>query len=253
LRYSPALTAAAAKPLRGSAALPVGPLGSANTAYPLLSAERTEWEAAVFNPARRLGFYFGLAFIFLRFSMLHESITILTHVNTYLALLTGFPAILLSIAGGGLARVWHARTGKFWLAFLGFVTLSIPFSSWRGESFNVLYSYLRADFPTLFILGGMVLTWKECKTVLNALALSGVCTLAMEKVFSNMEDNGRMSLSGGTIGNSNDYAAHLLLLLPFILWIVLMPGKRIFKIVCLPLLVTGLFVDLKAGSRGALI
>jgi hypothetical protein len=185
--------------------------------------------------------------------MLHESITILTNVNTYLALLTGLPAVILSVAGGGLLRVWQNRAGKFWLVFLGFLTLSIPFSSWRGESFHVLFSYARADFPILLILGGMVLTWKECKIALGALAIAGICTLAMERLFADMGENGRLSLVGGTIGNSNDYAAHLLLLLPFILWVVLAPVSRIYKMICLPLVVAGLFIDLKTGSRGALI
>jgi len=199
-----------------------------------------------------LGFYFGLAFVFLRFSMLHESITILTHINTYLALLTGTPAIVLSIAGGGLARVWQSRIGKFWLVFLGFLIASVPFASWRGEAAGMVIAYLKADFPVLFIVGGMILTWKEFKMLMGSLALSGVCTLAMEKMFSNAED-GRLSLSGGTIANSNDYAAHLLMLLPFMLWVILIPAARIYKAIFLGLIFAALFVDLKAGSRGALL
>jgi hypothetical protein len=252
LRYSPALTLAPAQALRGTSALQRRPPGPSNPAPPP-SVERADWESAVNNPVRRLGFYFGLAYVFLRFSMLHESLAILTNLNTYLALLTGLPAVVLSVAGGGAARVWQTRAGKFWYGFLFFLTLSVPFSSWRGESFNVLSSYVRADFPILLILGGMVLTWKECKMVLSALALGGICTLAMEKLFSDMGENGRLSLVGGTIGNSNDYAAHLLLLLPFVLWVVLAPVSRIYKMICLPLVVTGLFIDLKTGSRGALI
>ncbi len=89
--------------------------------------------------------------------------------------------------------------------------------------------------------------------VLWAMAASGICTLAMEKFFSNMDAGGRMSLSGGTIANSNDYAAHLLLLIPFMLWVVLAPVGRIYKIVFLPLIFGSLFIDLKTGSRGALI
>jgi O-antigen ligase len=200
-----------------------------------------------------MGFYFGLAYVFLRFSFFQETLTILTHVSLYLALLTGLPAIVLSVAGGGLARVWPSRAGKYWLIFLGFLILSVPFSHWRGESVTVVSGYLRSEIPILFILGGMVLTWKECKMVLGALAISGICTLAMEKLFSNMESDGRLSLIGGSIANSNDYAAHLLLLLPFILWVVLVPVGRIYKMISLPLLVAGLFIDLKTGSRGALI
>jgi O-antigen ligase len=184
--------------------------------------------------------------------MIHESLNMLTHFNNYLALLTGLPAVALSVAGGGLARTWHSRAGKFWLAFVVFLACSVPFSNWRGESFTVVSGYLRADFPILFILGGMTLTWKECRRVMVVLAMSAICTLAMERVFSGMED-GRLSLSGGTIANSNDYAAHLLLLLPFLLWVLLVPGGRIYKMICLPLVVAGLFVVLKSGSRGALI
>jgi len=225
--------------------------GAMSPASPV-TIERADWQAAVNNPARRLGFSFGLAYVFLRFSMAHETLTMLTHFNNYLALLTGLPAVVLSVAGGGVGRTWRSAAGKFWIAFVAFLLCSIPFSNWRGESFTVASGYLRADFPLLFILGGMTLTWKECRKVLVALAISAISALAMEKVFSGMDD-GRLSLSGGTIANSNDYAAHVLLLLPFLLWVVLVPASRIYKIIALPVLVGGLFIDLKAGSRGALI
>jgi len=218
-----------------------------------VSSERLEWETAVNDPTRKLGFYFGLTYVFLRFSMLHETLTIFAHVNLYLALITGLPAVVLSLVGGGFKRSIDSRAGKFWLGFLVLFLLSLPFSSWRGQSFQMMSAYVRADFPILFILGGMVLTWKECKMLLWAMALSGICTLAMEKFFSNMDAGGRMSLSGGTIANSNDYAAHLLLLIPFMLWVVLAPVGRVYKIVFLPLLFGSLFIDLKTGSRGALI
>jgi len=248
LRYQTSLIpASAAKQTAGRASF----IPAANAYVP---PDRIAWDAAVRDPTRKIGYYLGLAFIFLRFSMLHETLATLLHVNLYLALLTGFPAIILSIAGGGLKRACQSRGGKFLMAFLFFMAVAVPFSTWRGESVSIFTSYVRADFPLLFILGGMALTWKECKWMLIALALSAVSTIAMERLFSGMGEDGRLSLnSSGTISNSNDYAAHLIVLLPFLLWVILTPSAKIWKALSLGFLIFGLLVVLKTGSRGAFI
>ncbi len=216
-----------------------------------MARERAAWEEAVNSPMRKMGFYFGLAFVFLRLSMLHETLARLIGMNTYLALITGIPAVTLSILGGGAQRSMETRSGKFWMGFLFFLACSVPFSSWQSESFGILTGYIRGDFPILFMLGGMVLTWKEFKMVMGALAISAVATMSMERLFADM-GGGRLTLDTGTIGNSNDYAAHLILLLPFLLWAV-MQGSKFFKPVALGLLIGGLFIALKTGSRGGLL
>ena len=199
-----------------------------------------------------MGFYFGLAYVFLRFSMAQESLTLLVHLNLYLALLTGAPAVILSLVGGGFHRAIQSATGKCWMVFIALMIASLPFSSWIGSSVGLFMGYIRADFPILFIIGGMILTWKEFKMLMGALAISGACTLAMERFFAS-QDDGRLGLAGGSISNANDYAAHVLMLLPFLLWVVLTPCARIYKAFSLGLLCVGLFFVLKTGSRGALI
>jgi len=202
---------------------------------------------------RKMGFHFGLVFVFLRFSLVHESFALLTGLNLNIALLAGGFAIALLLAANGIPRALQGRPARFWLAFLVFFALSVPFSSWRSESLTMLISYLRGDFPLLFILGGMALTWKECRTVLACLAASGIIVILSENMFGHIEQSGRMTMGGGTIGNSNDYAAHLLLLLPFILWVVLTPSAWILKAIGIVFSVYGVYVDLKTGSRGALV
>ncbi|HWE51150.1 MAG TPA: O-antigen ligase family protein [Bryobacteraceae bacterium] len=199
-----------------------------------------------------MGFYFALVYVFLRFSMAQESLTLLVRVNLYLALLCGLPAVVLALVGGGAQRASRSTTGKLWIAFVAMMAASMPFSVWLGGSASLFLGYVRTEIPIFFLIGGMVLTWKEFKMLMNALAISGVCALAMEKLFSSTEDV-RLSLGGGSISNSNDYAAHLLMLLPFLLWVIFIPVARIYKIAAAGLLVTGLFFILKTGSRGALI
>src|ERR1051326_5913937 len=69
-----------------------------------LSAEQFAYEAAVNNPVRKMGFYFGLTFVFLRFSMIHETITKLTHINLYLPPLPGTVSIVLTLPSGPIPR-----------------------------------------------------------------------------------------------------------------------------------------------------
>jgi O-antigen ligase len=201
---------------------------------------------------RKLGFTFALVFTFLRFSMLHETLAVLTGIHTYLVLLAGVPAIFLAILGGGLPRVLQHTGARYWFAFLGFMALSVLFSSWRGESAQVFSTYVTTDFPTLLLLGGMIVTWKECKRVVWALALSAVSTIGMQSLFASAT-SARLAFNWGTIGNANDYAAHLILLLPFLLCVVLTPSAKVLKLAAMGLLVLGLFVVLKTGSRGGLI
>ncbi len=223
--YQPTLAVAPAKVYPPRPSSPGRPAAAPSTSPSSLLNERIAWETAVNNPTRKMGFYFGVTYVFLRFSMLHESIAMLLHINTYLALLTGIPGVILSVAGGGMQRIWESKVGRLWMGFVCLMIAALPFSSWLGQSVNLFSSYIKSDFPVLFIVGGMILTWKELKLLLSGLAISAVCTLAMEKMFSGMDDAGRVALTGGgTIANSNDYAAHLLMLLPFLLWVVLSFG-----------------------------
>ncbi len=112
------------------------------------SSERLAWETAVKDPTRKLGFYLGLTYAFLRFSMLHETLTIIAHVNLYLALLTGLPAVVLSLVGGGFKRATQSRAGQFWLAFLVIFLLSLPSvrgaasrSAWRRDTVAPIFRF----------------------------------------------------------------------------------------------------------------
>ena len=62
-----------------------------------------------------------------------------------------------------------------------------------------------------------------------------------------------MSLPFGALANSNDYAAHLLMLLPCLLWVALMAKSIKFRIVTLGVFGYGLFAVLSSASRGALV
>ncbi len=206
------------------------------------------------SPFRKMAFYFGLAFLFERFGVISELLNQLIGTSGYILYIIGPPALLGTIATGGLRRSFRHRASYYWMAFFGWMLLATPFSYWQGGSFARVASYGRFDLVLLFVAGGLAVNWKEIRLVFYTIAASALVNLLTARFFTN-DVNGRISISyGGSIGNSNDLAAHLLFVLPFLLWVT-MDSKRSL-IIRLPLLGGigyGLSVILGTASRGALV
>lgn len=209
------------------------------------------WET---HPVRKISVYFCLATLFLRLSVLPELILYTTHLNTYLLYLAAPPAILSALLMGSVRRTFRSRAAYYWLAFFAWMVLATPFSSWPGGSAARVFSYTRFDGMFLVLIGGVAVDWREVRAVFRTIAAAGLVNLASARIFSHVE-SGRVSLvASGTIGNSNDLAAQLLLVLPFVYFFMLGPRRPfVIRIVVTGLLLDGLWVILGTASRGALI
>jgi hypothetical protein len=196
-----------------------------------------------------------MAFLFLRFTGLHEVVSFRLGFNMYPLYIVGLPAIACLLLSGGLARTMRAKEAKYWLGFVACLILSIPFSDWKGGSLAVVMSYLRTNFIVLFLIAGLVMTWRECWRLLGMLSLAAITSILLGVFFraDTMADDGRLAVSDGlTMGNANDYAALLTLLLPFLALVLMTPGRAIvLRIVALGGLLYGLYAILSTGSRGA--
>lgn len=100
----------------------------------------------------------------------------------------------------------------------------------------------------------MFMSWKQVRIAYGVMAIAAVVVLVSTRYFGEM-DMGRISLSSsGTIGNSNDLAAHLLFLTSFLLYVVLDTRRNIlFRGIAILLIGYSLYVILGTGSRGALV
>jgi len=215
----------------------------------------TQDQADATNPGRRITLYLVLAFIFLRVSDIHELLTTKLGFNSYILLIVGVPAILGVILNGAIRRTLRLRAGRYWLALFGWMLLAVPFSTWRGGSLSLVETYGRTEFGVLFMLGGIPILWSEYRSVLYTLAFGSAVCVVIGKFFMISDYGGeRMSLAFGSIANSNDFAAHLLFALPFLLFLILSPRTwRIFRVVSALTLLYGLYLVLDTASRGALV
>jgi O-antigen ligase len=209
------------------------------------------WET---EAIRRISFRFCLAALFLRLSVLPELIYYVTHYNTYLLYLVGPLAMLSTLVRGGIQRTFRSRASYYWLGFVLWMILATPFSSWRGGSAGKVFAYVRVEAVFLVLVGGLALNWSEVRSIYRTIAAAAVANLLATRLFERMEA-GRMSLpSTGSIGNSNDLAAQLLLVLPFVLYFMLGRGRSIIvRLIVLGLLFYGLWIILATASRGALV
>jgi putative inorganic carbon (hco3(-)) transporter len=206
------------------------------------------------HPFRRFFLYCALATLFVQLSVLPEVIAYVTNTNTYILYLVAPPALAGVVLMGGIRRTFRAKASYLWMAFFFWMVLAIPFSSWRGGSTQRVLDYGERAMIFLFLTAGLAMTWKDIRATFYTIAAAAAVNLATAKLF--IEDvNGRVSLkASGTIGNSNDLAAHLLMVLPFVLFLVVSRGKPIIvRVAGLGLIAYGLWVILGTASRGALV
>jgi hypothetical protein len=133
--------------------------------------------------------------------------------------------------------------------------LAVPFSTWMGGSLLHWIGYVRVNFPMLLVVSGLATTWNDCKKVFYVIGFASLINLATARLFMQAASTDRLAMEfAGAISNSNDLAAHLLLVLPILLFVVLKPRSPfIVRAIGLTAFVVGLYVILSTGSRGALI
>jgi len=155
---------------------------------------------------------------------------------------------------GGIGRTLKSRTALYWCGFAFWMAVATPFSSWRGSSFGLLTDYLRTELDILFVVAGLTLTWKECQKLFSAGALAALTVLATSH-FLQSDDirlyGSRVALQMGTVSDPNDFAAHLMLVICFLLWVCLVSKSKFYRIVAFAGIGGGLLLIIKTGSRGA--
>ena len=202
---------------------------------------------------RRFSFQMALILLFLRFSMVHQLITVLLGVRLPILYVFGVPALVGIALTGGVGRTFQSRTAWYWACFAGWMLLAVPFSWWKSDSLRMVFTYLRTDFIMLFVVAGLAKNWQECKTALRAVAWGAVVVLLFARMFQNPDYQARLGLDFGSIANPNDYACHLLLSLPFLMWAGFASKSVALRAAALCGTGYGIYLILGTASRGAAI
>lgn len=214
----------------------------------------SQWMSLQQNTLRRLALYAGLGFLFLRISFVHEVLQYVTGVNSHLMYLFGPLAIFGALVTRAVSRTFSWRPGLYWLGFVVWMIAAVPTSSWVGGSLTIVLSYLRTVFPLLLVVGGLAMTWRECRLMIATMGAAALINVICGRIFMSQGD-ARLELTfAGSIGNSNDFAAHLLFALPMLLIVVVGPNRKIFlRLGALLAVAYGGYLIVATASRGALV
>jgi len=226
---------------------------AAKPPLPQVARLRAEEASGSDNSLRKFAFYAAVGLTFIRCSLIQELLTYELHFDVYLLYVFGLFTVIGIFASGSFTRLFRFRPGYYWIGYAVWMTLAVPFSIWKGMSFPLVMDYWRTNMVMLVALGTLVTTWEECKVVIRTLALSCIGMLLIVRFFSQLDVNGRLNLKFSLVANSNDYPAHLLLLMPALLWVASTTKSVILRIIMLGAFGYGLYVILASGSRGALI
>jgi len=219
----------------------------------VLTIAQHQWLAQVQHPLRRAGFLFALAYVFIEFSSVHELIAMATGVKPYILIVVTVPMMLLVLGSGGFQRTLRCPVAKYWIGFAMWMIISVPFSSWRGQAVLLAVSWIRAVLPILFAIAGCVMTLREFNRLMTVLAAAAAVNVLAGRLFAK-HISGRLELAGTTISDPNDYAAHLILVLPFLVLVIVDPRRSMMvRAVSSILTMYGLYLILSTGSRGGFL
>ncbi len=198
--------------------------------------------------------WFTSIYIFLRFSFLHEFITVEVRRETYMLVLVGALAYTGLLRGETWRAVKNTRLYRAWLIFCVFLLVSVPFSLWPGGSFGVTVPFVKDNFFIVPLIGGLFGSWRLVRRLLLMLGVAGaiVTFLSLTRHF---DVDGRLGVYwSGSIANPNDVAAHLIFVLPFVLFAAFARSAHfLVRLLAFSSILPAFYLMLRTGSRGAAI
>ncbi len=211
------------------------------------------------SPSRILAFKCAIAMLYCRMAVIPEVTAGILGVNLYLLYLVSPPAMVGCLLTGGFGRSFERKGVMLWTGFYVSMLAAVPFSGWLSLSATKALAYARTDLVCLYIVAGLILTWDEVGKTYRMLALSSATVLLITFKFAKPDALGRLTMDGGdlnegTISNSNDLSAQILLTLPFLGWYASEPGRNfIVRYGIYAGMFYGLWACLGTSSRGAML
>ncbi|MDQ2777765.1 MAG: O-antigen ligase family protein [Acidobacteriota bacterium] len=207
------------------------------------------------NAVQRMGFIAVALFIFFRFSFAHEFVAAKLNINTHVIILLGAASYLFCILSGQMAKAFRERTTFLWCGFLACMSIATVTSFWKGGSFPLWVDYLETVFPVVFVLPALTTTRSQLIKMLSTIGVACIAMVALG-MFNHDLLSGRMNIdaAGSDIQDPNDYAAHLILMLPALAFLTLRAGRPVLlKLIGLAAFAFSFRQILSTGSRGGLL
>ena len=196
----------------------------------------------------------ALVLLFFHCSMAHELAVFYLGARLYPMYILIPLCIGGTLLGKGLSPMSQNRAAMCWIAFTVWGLVCVPFSVWPGGALEFMYHWIKGSVGTVLVYSGVLTNWKRMRTALYVIAASIVVNVFAGHAFTTRSYDNRLTLQFGTMGNANDFAAHLLFVIPVVLFIAFTPRwPLVVRLSALILAAATLQLVLSTGSRGATV
>lgn len=196
-----------------------------------------------------LAYLFLLGFVFVASSRVLDFIAPPgLHLPLILALISAF----LTFFSNGIFAAFATPTGKLMGLYTIWFVLCIPFSQWKGESFEILTTELSRSFLIFLTVASAVNTFQRVKGMIAVIGVSVIVTMIIA-LSANQRIEGRLTMSAGQYANPNDLAQIMLVGMCFLPMVGVWLKKRSFTWLSAMMMIPFLYTVLLTGSRSGLV
>lgn len=166
------------------------------------------------------------------------------------------PILLIGMFMTGTTKaIFRTDIGRMMTAFTVWVAICVPFSTWRGGSFQILVLAVQA-LALLFFMAAFIKTLDDCYRVMYVIALGMAAVSFMSFVIGGGAAHDTRvavgSIQSDTLGDANFLALYLVIGLPF-LWFSSTWKRGFVKIGLLVMMLPVLAAVGRTGSRMGLL
>ena len=192
-----------------------------------------------------------LVFVFFATSRLLD----FTLAGLHLPLIVSVYAASCAFISAGPFSAFATNVGKFMGLYTIWFVVSIPFSQWRGGSFQVLTSDLLKSFLLFVTVICTINSARRVRGIMLVFSLGTIVAMALALYFNDRHTGGRLALPSGQLGNPNDLAQAMMLGMFFLpVWAFgrERPNKLVLGLSYLVMLLFA-YVIFATASRGVLL
>ena len=213
---------------------------------PVAAAARGEAEAVEASLFWRLALWSALAAFFILYSRFFDLAANGLKVPRIILSLM----VLFFLLSGQLLVFLRSTAGKILVLLLGWVSVTMLFSVWKGGSIPPYYQLCQSTL-VFAVAASLPLAMKNVKTMMSTLAFAGLVAALMSIPWG-AYPSGRLSLMNGSYYDPNYYAMCLGAIAPFF-WAMAAGSRSIFvKIIGWTSLIPVLVTFARNGSRGSM-
>ena len=137
----------------------------------------------------------------------------LVGIKGYVSVVTLILLPCVWLLSGAALRGLRTSIGIWWALFAVFLIVDVPFSIWRGGSFDLLINYIPRSYLQMFFVASLSYSLMKCRQIMYVNAIVSFMALLACAAFGSYSSDGRYMVQGGAgfFANSNELAMQLLM------------------------------------------